>query len=201
MRIAICGKRKLGKSTLAKYMVEQYGWYHIDYVGILKEWMVDAINERRELIGLPYLSVEEVEKDKEKYRPLLQILGVEFGFDQGNGVGEALVRWRKGREERTQPVIFDNVRFQAQFDRLKDYGFVLVKLVGPRENELLRREDFVALGDNYMRRPREVDMHPAENQELRADIEISANNTLEDLADILLRLSGKVKVSQYATAA
>lgn len=178
MRLAICGPKGSGKTTIARYMAEEHGWLHIDYTGLLKSWLVEAVNDCREQRDF---TLEELVESKEKYRHLLQQWGELVGFDNGNGVEESLIPMLN---EPKRHIIFDNVRFQAQFDILDDYGFVLGRL------ETVRRA--------YS--PAEADGHPAEHQVLRPDIIINADRTVDEIALVLLRLAEPNR-HVYASAA
>ena len=185
MRIAVCGPRGVGKTTLAEYLVEQFGWYHIRYNDVLKQWLCDAINAARSKMELPPITVAHMLQHKEKYRHLQQLFGDEVGFNVGNGVMDALLEWQSQRWPGSQDTIFDNVRFQAQYDILKPYGFVLVEL-----RSEYRRARSEGLADG----------HHAEHQPLRPDIILDADKPVEDIADVLLRLSGQVRTVNYEAA-
>lgn len=192
MRIAVCGPSQSGKSTLAKYMVEQHGWYHINYTRRLKEWFAADVSRH---LKTP-LTVEEIEANKEKYRAALQEYGVHVGFDEGNGVDEVIRDWKRLREWNTQSVIFDNVRFQSQFDKLKKHGFVLVKLAVVEKPEKPKLQLVPQYPGSFIYQYYDsttTAKHPAENQPLVPDLTMLAKQPLEDMADTLMRLSGKVR--------
>jgi hypothetical protein len=88
------------------------------------------------------------------YRALLQDLGTVLGFDQGECVEEALAR--AGDAEH---IVFDNIRFLPQWQRLEPLGFRLAYLaITPMEQEVRAREAGLsaeALG-KVLRHPAEV---------------------------------------------
>jgi hypothetical protein len=130
-RVAIAGRMYSGKTTLANELVEHHGWYRIGYNDLLKEWLAEALTN----IGVP-TKVDDIIANKARYRVILQELGNLVGFNDGFGVEQAIGLWEdRGAPE---PVIFDNVRFDAQFRELERFGFVLVELDTPR-NERIKR--------------------------------------------------------------
>lgn len=186
MRIALCGPAHVGKSTLCQYLWEEQGWNWIRYNDILKDWACKAIN----MYSSGYrnnINVADILEDKEKYRVLLQLLGDVWGFNEGNGVDEAIADW-KHRMRPDRHVIFDNVRFQAQYDRLKEHGFVLVQLVRS-DKGLDRARSAMSEAAVY---------HPAESQPLIPDLILNATGkNVEETADILMRLAGMERSVTY----
>lgn len=135
MRIAIAGGRYAGKSTLGRYLEDNYGWTFLDYTGQLKRFLataMTALHQDLEFEGVPgygpneRVSVQYINECKELFRPLLQDLGTYLGYDKGFYVAQMLQQWRALGFP--TPVYFDNVRFPAQFELLKAEGFVLVAL-------------------------------------------------------------------------
>lgn len=124
-RIALHGGLFSGKSTLAAAL-EAQGFGYINYTQLLKMLTVGALNA----IGID-ATLEDLEgRDKERYRPYVISTGSVRGFDQGWGIDEVVVPLLAKTGE-PQGVVFDNVRFDAQMDKLVPLGFRLVRLTTP----------------------------------------------------------------------
>lgn len=131
MRVALMGPVYAGKTTLAKELVEHHGFTLVNYTDHLKAKAAEALCA----IGLP-TSVTDINTNKIFYRALLQDLGTVLGFDQGEFVEEALAT--AGEAEH---IVFDNVRFLPQWQRLEPLGFRLVYLaITPMEQEVRARD-------------------------------------------------------------
>lgn len=125
---ALHGPAYAGKTTLAKAL-EEKGYLLINFTDSLKEIAVRSLHEADH-----YTSVEEINKDKDKYRAFLIELGHVIGFDSKEMfIDDALLPWEsKGRPS----CVFDNVRTLAQAVYLQSRGFKIVELVlTPAEQE------------------------------------------------------------------
>lgn len=133
MRVALTGRMYAGKTTYAKHLQNQ-GFYLINFTDLLKRRAVDALRA----CGSP-VTLEDILKDKQKYRGFLQELGVLIGFDdEPRYVLEACEDWLNA--ECPDDVVFDNVRTLAQWEVLNNMGFTLVEVVAPEEERLKRAE-------------------------------------------------------------
>jgi hypothetical protein len=131
LNVALMGPAYAGKSTLATELVEHHGFTLVSYTDLLKSKAAEALCA----IGLP-TSVTDIVTNKIFYRALLQDLGTVLGFDQGEFVEEAVER-----AGATEHIVFDNVRFLPQWERLVPLGFTLVYLaITPMEQEVRARD-------------------------------------------------------------
>lgn len=137
MRLALHGGLYSGKSTLARALVEQ-GFTYVNYTEYLKILYVQEYNRRNPNFG-EELSLAEVEANKEEHRTALIAFGSEIGFDKGNYVEEALRYYTERGVIPSGPdfdptdlmprdIVFDNVRFDAQMEKLLGHGFRLVRI-------------------------------------------------------------------------
>jgi hypothetical protein len=178
MRIALVGASLSGKSTLADYLRDEHGWTKLDYTGLLKEKAAAALTAA----GLK-TSIPDILSDKKRFRPFLNELGTALGFDTGFGVDVMLSRWAAlGSPE---PVIWDNVRFEAQAERLRQLGFVLVGL-RVDSLELTKRAKDKGISKAEFERQYAWDRDNLPEPEIILDGEW----TVEKNADILQRLAG-----------
>ena len=182
IRIAIQGDIATGKSTLTQYMQSQYDWYAIEYADSLKWALCRALNYFEEETGKHFF-LDDIHADKDRYRKVLQELGTAVGFDEGAGVEMAVNEWVIRRRSANQPVIFDNVRFPAQFEMLKRHGFVLVELWVNYDIRKARAAAKSIKLDTYG--------HAAEESRNEPDVYLNANGTIEETAELLLRLNGQ----------
>lgn len=182
IRVALQGEIGSGKSTLAKYMRENHGWYVMEYSDSLKWALCKALNYFEDETGERF-DAPDIQADKNRFRKALQELGSALGFDKGVGVETALKDWELYRRSANQPVIFDNVRFEEQFNILKPHGFVLVELF---VNYNQRKERATKKGISL-----EGYGHIAEESCPEPDLYLNANGTVEETAELLLRLNGQ----------
>lgn len=178
MRLALVGAMYSGKTRLANYMRDEHGVTVLSYTDSLKVKLVDALNA----IGVR-VTLDDVLANKKVYRPLLQELGSFLGYDEGYGVRKMVEQWQAlGSPE---PVIFDNVRFPAQWEMLKEYGFVLVGMQVSRGIQVARARGLGVSDEDFAK----MASHNAESW-FDCEIALDADKPTEDLADVLLRLAG-----------
>lgn len=118
MRIALRGPAYAGKSTLAAYLRDHYGFAYVNYTDHLKHLACRALGSVGYLVD-----IQEMRAKKGQYRAFLQDLGELLDFDHGYGIDEVLADLHEGED-----AVFDNVRFLSQWERLKPHGFQLVSL-------------------------------------------------------------------------
>lgn len=123
MKVALCGDFYAGKSTLACTLGER-GWTVLDHTGLLKRLASDALRFTGKTV-----SVDELNRDKPRYRSFLKEFGSVIGWDEGFGVERCIDEWTE--QGRPVPVVLDNVRNEAQWRPLERLGFTLVRLVVP----------------------------------------------------------------------
>jgi hypothetical protein len=124
IRLALHGPMYSGKTSVAHALVSEHGFTLVNYTDYLKSLAARALS------GIQIsTTVAEIKANKAEYRVLLQWLGTKVGFDDGAYVGQCL--WEQGADEwgfdLEDRIVFDNVRTEAQFNLLIDYGFQLVR--------------------------------------------------------------------------
>lgn len=120
-----------GKTTVANYLVENYGYERLKFARILKDMLFVFLES---FVDDPW---EYIEGDKKEdvipdlgvtCRYLMQTLGTEWGRMQ---VGlDTWVIATLNKLNPNQRYIIDDMRFPNEYKALKDKGFVLIKLVG-----------------------------------------------------------------------
>lgn len=184
MRVAITGPMYSGKTSLGRFLEKHYDWYFMDYTGSIKQHLVNALNG---VYKTNHVSVDDINQDKKRFRPLLQELGSYLGYDEGYYVDEMLERWERdtANDDAERPVYFDNVRFPAQFDLLRTRGFVLVQL---QISNIEQRQRARGLGVGVDELER-VAAHKAEDG-VEAEIWLNGEASVEHNAAVLARASG-----------
>lgn len=122
--LALHGPLKSGKSTLAEAL-RQRGFTYVNFTRDIKVRAARALSATSER----YVAVETIEQHKEDFRPFLIELARMIGVDEGLTVPEVLDEQLGAvLDYWPQRIVFDNVRYAAQMDRLVPYGFRLVRL-------------------------------------------------------------------------
>jgi hypothetical protein len=134
MRLALHGGLFSGKSSLATELVAR-GFALVNYTDYLKELYARSLRA----VGID-ITKAEVIRNKEQERPHIISFGTRIGFDKGNFVEEALedgCEWayddslEDGDDGLPTDIVFDNVRFDTQMEKLLKYGFRLVRVNTP----------------------------------------------------------------------
>jgi hypothetical protein len=125
-KVALKGRAFSGKSTLAQELVRR-GYFDIQFSDSLKRVAISMLEPY-----FPELTLEEVKATKKYYRHFLIELGHLIGFDWDPAFVNIALQpwWQEGAPSRA---VFDNVRFDAQFEALLPYGFELVEVVAPED--------------------------------------------------------------------
>jgi hypothetical protein len=176
-----------GKSTLAKHLEREYGFIRADHSRSLVEAFVAQWNAQ-EADGLRAITVDEVYRDKEKWRPSLQ----EFGYTSGFNDPLKAVRWAKYtlrewlqyKPERN--VVFDSLRGEGQAQVMRDLGFQIVQLEIDDETRCER-----ARMRGFECRPllTAMDLHPELERGIKhPDIVLNASLPVEVLGKILVQV-------------
>jgi len=141
MRLALHGGLFSGKSTLATAL-EARGFVYVNYTRYLKVLYARSLRA----VGIQ-MSADDVERDKERERPHIISFGSRIGFDKGNFVEECLDEEASIRHDEytalADDIVFDNVRFDAQMEKLLTHGFRLVRITTPLS---IRKERALAKG-------------------------------------------------------
>ena len=147
--VSLSGKAGCGKSTIAKALVERFGFRRYGFADRLKEICHE-------------LFPEVMAKPKEEHRWLLQRFGTEWCRSVDGVVWVKHLLHRVGREGLGR-VVVDDCRFMNEYEALKDAGFIMVRI--ERDRELLRK-----WGYNV------DDPHPSETELDDADFHVWIQN-------------------------
>lgn len=174
-----------GKSTLARHLEQEYGFVRADHSRSIVESFVKDWNATEPLLSGP-ITVEEVYRDKETWRPLLQEWGFIAGFNDprkaGRWVKYTLSEWLRTPD---RDVVFDSLRGETQAQVLREMGFTLVQLSIP-SNERCRRA--MALDKNCEDIRHAMRMHPELEEGIdHPDIRLIALVPVDVLARMLLQ--------------
>jgi hypothetical protein len=139
--IALVAPMHSGKTTLANLLVER-GYTRIALADELKEIAASLLNGfilayRDELPALITVDRQEIERNKEVYRPFLQWFGSDFV--RGHLLAESfwLDRFKDRFHSTELPVVCDDVRFPSEALALKSLGFGIIRLIRPEEDRLV----------------------------------------------------------------
>lgn len=131
--IGLCGLAGAGKTTAARWLVDQHGYHRIAFADPLKAMARAFGLTAREMAGdlketpLPHLCGKSP-------RQFMQLLGTEFGREL---IGPAIWvnRWAALAEQHTLieggPVVADDVRFPNEADAIRAAGGILVRIERP----------------------------------------------------------------------
>ena len=123
MIIGIAGRMRSGKTTLAKVLVEQYGFHKSSFAGAVRDEVADAmfkgrVNAREQLL------LAEV-RDKNAVRPILQA----WGEGKRNLIHPDYWIWKMFEESAHHDlVVVDDVRYPNEVSAILDSGGFLVRL-------------------------------------------------------------------------
>jgi hypothetical protein len=163
--IALTGPIGSGKTTLSRALEPDY--LRINFTDFLKQLAASCLS-----FVVP-ITLEDIVNNKPKYRSFLQEFGTLIGFDCNSSYITVLLEsWeRMGQPSAT----FDNIRFAAQAEYLKERGFHIVKLALPYG---LSRGD-VAVGVQAA--------HPAEAgiPDYLIDVVLDASLPIEELVTLV----------------
>ena len=187
-RFALHGRMLSGKSTVARLLTEQHGFIWANYTDFGKSIMARALAT---ILGRS-VPLSEVIARKNEWREFI-IAGLRvYGFDQGNGV-EALIEQLAVTPD-TQ-LVFDNVRYLSQYQKLQPYGFRLVRLeISDNEQEARARRAGMPL-DKLRALRSETSERPLPHQ--RGEIVIYVDgHSPEDIVGSILRYDTVMRMSE-----
>ncbi len=178
VRIVIVGRKLVGKSTAAKYLRERYGMSELTLSESLKQMLVLVYDiDPKYLYDQDYK--EEVIPELEVTgRELMQKVGTELfriGLPAqlpniklvGGGTWtHSLYRKKIRHLGKVENAIISDCRFQDEVDMFRDLGFKIARIKRDRNTESTS-----------------FDSHSSEQDqdEIKCDIEVNNNGTLEDL--------------------
>src|SRR5258708_2202876 len=186
-KIALCSSGPMsGKSTLARHLESVYGFVRADHSRTLVASFVEnwdnPISDPSEMI-----SVEQVYREKEIWRPLLQTYGYQIGFNDHDKalhwIRRTLGDWQLAGGK--QDVVFDSFRGELQAGILRSMGFTLVQLEIDEAERMYRAQ---ADGVDYERMLQAMKMHPElEGGIARPDLRLNGGLPVNFLAWALLK--------------
>ena len=169
MRLALHGGLFSGKTTLADYLRDEHGWHYVSYTDMLKAFASQALDA----VGLE-VSVQQMKLEKEKYRQFIIELGHVIDFDNGYGLDELC--YLLEQHVPNEHIIFDNVRFEAQFDILARNGFRLLRVVTPVQERRRRARAFGLTDAEFTKRMKDSSEAPLMYRE--GEIQVMGNGNL-----------------------
>ena len=117
MKIGICGPMCSGKTTIANYIVSKDNSFYItSFAKKLKEIAVELFNM------------------KQKDRELLIIIGKKMREIDENVFVNSAIKDCQDYEN----VIIDDIRYENELNKLKEYGWITIKLIISEELQLKR---------------------------------------------------------------
>ncbi len=128
--IGLCGLAKSGKTTLADYLVKEFGYKRIKFADPLKDML--------RALGLTYQEIEGDRKEdcckllgNKSPRFAMQSLGTEWGRQMiSPTIWVDIWEHRVSEARKTKtPVVVDDCRFQNELDTLKRLGGVSLTIV------------------------------------------------------------------------
>lgn len=178
MRFALHGPMFSGKTTLARLLMLDHGYTWLNYTDFGKELCAKALSA---LLDREVTRQEVIERKNEWRDFIIQALRI-YGFDEGNGVDEML-SWTTDEH-----IVFDNVRYQSQYDKLKAHGFILVRLVISDHEQMLRANQTEMPVTDFLRLREESSECPLDPQEDEVTLCVD-DKTPAELASQLLGLA------------
>lgn len=181
VKVAMTGQIFSGKSTVC-HILETYGFYFIDYTGLLKLFAAQAIELAT---GVP-VTQEYIATHKKDYRYFLQAYGSALRFEDGFGIARVIQEWRDAGEP--ENVAFDNIRSAKQFDTLLalDPNYILVKITIDAETQL-ERAFKQGIGRDELAKMNEHHIEAGVTPDITIDGRILHP---ENIADIFVRMAG-----------
>lgn len=149
MIIGLCGIKGSGKSVVAKYIAENYGFKRINYkdelINHIKERFPNLLEEIQKVYpvgGVPRLGVQilpTIDELFEQKPPLMRALMVNVGTDdrRRDNDNHWVHAWAKtiateaeqqDKDIRTINIVTDDVRFQNEFDAIKLLGGIIIRV-------------------------------------------------------------------------
>lgn len=118
------GRMLAGKSTCADILEGEYGYLWANYTDYGKAIAARGLSA---ILGRDVpISEVRTRKNEPAMRDFLISTLRLYGFDQGAGIEALAAQFEKVP---TMPVVFDNVRYLVQYEKLRAMGFRLVRLV------------------------------------------------------------------------
>jgi len=158
MKLAFCGYAGSGKTTLAKYFVEHYGFKHVSFAKAVKELGKKLF---------PEFKYEKPLTETERYT-LIAIAEAIKTID--------LYHWVKQVENQIkgdENIVIDDLRFKFEEVELRKYGFHIIMIYCPPEERAKRLNGVL------------VDNHESEIEMITPDLIVSGYDVEAKAKDIL----------------
>lgn len=157
-RIALTSTGPLsGKTTLARYLHEHYGYVWANHSQTLVELFVDWWNRDK---NKSQITVASLLANKEYWRPYLQTFGNEQGFNTDYDSARRYMEYtldKVGARNTDKPVVYEPFRGELQGQVLRDLGFFLVQIKIP---ENVRQNRARGMGVDYSQVKASMDKAP-----------------------------------------
>ena len=130
-RIAVIGKLMSGKTTLAKYLVNDHDFVRVALADAVKDQGLAMLNYGLRLNGVSELTLdrEMLELEKDKFRVFLQWYGTDFWreYMEDDAHWIDLLR-EKVASMPLSNLVIDDVRFPNEVEAMREMGFTVFKL-------------------------------------------------------------------------
>jgi len=185
-RIALSGKPLAGKTTLARLLVEKYGYIHASTSSFLVSEYLKMMNEPWLVASRGYrLTERHIYENKEDFRGALQQMGDDLGMqDLGRvlGIMRQVLEFSGAWDHPESPVVLEAVRGEVQASAARAFGFVVVELWVDSETQERRAKDdlsYVIMREAMRQRP------DIESGAGTAEILLTPATSTEDMATLL----------------
>lgn len=139
MRFAFVGNKGHGKTTAAKYLVENYGFTRMSFADPVKDISVNMLNEMvAYLDGIDGFSHGRVNRElleSMKYslpiRKLLQLVGTELGREYFGDKDIWVDAMQANLDSASGNIVIDDCRFLNEAKMLTDNDFTICRIVRP----------------------------------------------------------------------
>lgn len=166
--VALCGKKRCGKDTIAEYLNAKYGYKNVKFAAPLK----DAVQA---LFGFTYDQVENTKDDIDPFwgitpRNAMQFIGVEVAQIQFQGlipdIGRGFFVKSLLAKYKQENIVISDMRFLHEYKAIKEIpGSLIIKIHRPNVDD----------GDEHI--------SETELNIIAADYTVENNGTITQLID------------------
>lgn len=156
MLIGLCGYKGTGKTTVANYLIKEYGFKPVNF----KDALVSEIKKNFPLLLAELAKIYEMEVNElfDKKPPAMRALMQEYGTEVRRGDDEEywVKKWWEGATGTRGNIVTDDVRFFNELSALGDKKGILIRVTrddittgGEHQSELQQEkfiEDFAIVG-------------------------------------------------------
>ncbi len=174
--LALCGRMRSGKDSIADYLIEEFGYKKLSFAQALKEEVSKAVG----------CTVEEMNEEplRSQIRPVLQVWGTEFRRSQNPDYWVAKLRDKITDILEVAPYVVTDVRFLNEISMLRNFGFLVVNVDMDYDDVV----DFLmALGKSESVA---IDLlsHPSENEWQKAEFDVVVDSVMGDLPNLFSQI-------------